>query len=104
MSRSFQRVRALLLGTGVACALGFGASQALAEPAPPAADSCDTLCNRVSPDGGVHRGLLRRRRELQLLRVGPGGCTGGVRPARAAARERRRGMGRTTLDPRKLSH
>lgn len=42
MSRSIQRIRGLVLGAGVAGALGFGASQALAGPAaaPGATQTC----------------------------------------------------------------
>ena len=58
MTRSIHKVRSGLLGLAVAGALGFGATQALAEPAPAAAaDSCDTLCNRVCRAAGFIGGF-----------------------------------------------
>lgn len=58
MTRSIHRVRSGLLGLAVAGALGFGATQALAEPAPAApAASCDTLCNRVCRAAGFIGGF-----------------------------------------------
>jgi hypothetical protein len=58
VTRSIHKVRSGLLGLAVAGALGFGASHALAEPTQPAAaDSCDTLCNRVCRAAGFIGGF-----------------------------------------------
>ncbi|HEU0014344.1 MAG TPA: hypothetical protein VFQ45_11705 [Longimicrobium sp.] len=59
MRQLHARVQRWALGVGLAVALGFGASQALAEPAPmPAGDrvcgeySCDLGCRRRGHAGG----------------------------------------------------
>lgn len=57
MTRTIRKVRRGVLGLAVAGALGFGASQALAEPAPAAAASCDTICNRVCRAAGFIGGF-----------------------------------------------
>ena len=58
MREIMQQVRGGVLGLAVVGALGFGASQALAEPAPrAAADSCETLCNRVCRAAGFVGGF-----------------------------------------------
>lgn len=58
MMRSMRTVRRGVLGLAFAGAMGFGASQALASPAPRAAEqSCDTLCNRVCRAAGFIGGF-----------------------------------------------
>lgn len=56
--RSIRTVRRGVLGLAFAGALGFGASQALASPAPAAAEqSCDTVCNRACRAAGFIGGF-----------------------------------------------
>lgn len=58
MMRSMRTMRRGVLGLAFAGALRFGASQALASPAPqPAEQSCDTLCSRVCRTAGFRGGF-----------------------------------------------
>jgi hypothetical protein len=58
MMRSIRTMRRGVLGLAFTGALGFGASQALASPAAPAAaQSCDTVCNRVCRAAGFIGGF-----------------------------------------------
>ena len=58
MIRSIRTVQRGVLSVALVGALGFGASQALATPAPPQAEqSCDALCNRVCRAAGFIGGF-----------------------------------------------
>lgn len=58
MKRTGERIRLGVFGLALAGALGFGASQALATPAPrQAPPSCDEICNRVCQAAGFIGGF-----------------------------------------------